>query len=210
MAEKLPSGNWRRKVVWTDFDGTKHTKSFTAPTKREVEAKAQEFIYGKKKNGSNLTVGEAVDKLIELNDSVYSPSTPRTYQKIKRNWMTEIVNIKLDDLDDVTIQKWVNNLSRQYSSKTVSNAYGLLNSIRAQFTPDINYHARLPKRLKKDVEIPQPSDIALLLKETKGTPIYICVLLGAHCGLRRSEMSGLSWKDVDLGKKKIMVRRKAS
>lgn len=146
MAEKLPSGNWRRKVVWTDPDETKHTKSFTAPTKREVEAKTQEFIYGKKKNGSNLTVGEAVDKLIELNDSVYSPSTPRTYQKIKRNWMTEIVNIKLDDLDDVTIQKWVNNLSRQYSSKTVSNAYGLLNSVRAHSRPTSNIKAFMRPR----------------------------------------------------------------
>lgn len=207
MAERLPSGHWRRKVTWTDADGKRHSKSFTATTKREVDAMAQEFIYAKKKNGSLLTVGEAVDKLIELNDSVYSPSTPRTYQKIKRNWLTDIVNIKLVDLDDITIQRWINNLSKKYSPKTVSNAYGLLNSCRAQFTPDISYHARLPKRTKKDVEIPQPSDIALLIKETKGTPIYICVLLGAHCGLRRSEMSALTWKDIDMGKKRIKVSK---
>ena len=207
MAEKLPSGNWRKKVTWTDSDGKRHSKSFTAPTKRELEAKTQEFIYGKKKNGSTLTVGQAVDKLIELNDSVYSPSTPRTYQKIKRNWMNEIANIKLVDLDDITIQRWINNLSKQYSPKTVSNAYGLLNSCRAQFTPDTSFHPRLPKRVKKDIEIPQSSDIALLLGSTKGTPIYICVLLGAHCGLRRSEMSALSWKDVDLGKKQLKVSK---
>ena len=70
MAERLPSGQWRRKVTWTDADGNKHSKSFTAKTKREVDNMVQEFVYSKKKNGSLLTVGEAVDKLIELNDSI--------------------------------------------------------------------------------------------------------------------------------------------
>ncbi len=36
--------------------------------------------------------------------------------------------------------------------------------------------------------------------------MYLPVLLAAHCGLRRSEMSALTWNDIDLKKKVIHIR----
>lgn len=204
---KLPSGNFRTRVEWKDETGKRHSKSFTAPTKREAKKLAEEFKGTINKKRSTLTVSEAVDRLIRINDSIYSPSTPRTYQKIKRNYMQDIANTKLMDLDDEIVQAWINKLSRQYSPKTVANAFGLLQTCATQFYDNATFHIRLPKRRKRDMEIPQPSDIALLLNATKDTPTHICVLLGAHCGLRRSEMSALTWKDIDFKNKKIKINK---
>lgn len=36
-ATKLPSGKWRCRAYYTDFDGSYKTKSFTANTKKEAE-----------------------------------------------------------------------------------------------------------------------------------------------------------------------------
>ena len=40
--EKLPSGKYRTRVYWTDENG-KHSKSFTASTKKECKRLADDF-----------------------------------------------------------------------------------------------------------------------------------------------------------------------
>ena len=46
-----------------------------------------------------------------------------------------------------------------------------------------------------------------LLKATEGEPFYAAWLLMLCCGLRRGEMLGLKWEDVDLDRRLLHVRR---
>ena len=47
-AKKLPSGSWRCQVYdYTDANGKRHYTSFTAPTKKEAEYKAAQFMVQK-------------------------------------------------------------------------------------------------------------------------------------------------------------------
>ena len=84
-AKKLPSGSWRvLQFVGLDADGKRQYKSFTAPTKREAEFLAAEYVAKKKRPSGRMTVGEAIDRYIESKDGVLSPTTVSGYQKIRR------------------------------------------------------------------------------------------------------------------------------
>ena len=48
-ARKLPSGSWRCQVYdYTDADGKRHYRSFTANTRKEAEYQAAEYALNKK------------------------------------------------------------------------------------------------------------------------------------------------------------------
>lgn len=68
-AKKLPSGNWRvRAYIGTDSEGKKKYKSFTAPTKKEAEYLASEYLMNAKhvQSDSNILFQDALLNMIEL------------------------------------------------------------------------------------------------------------------------------------------------
>ena len=208
MAEKLPSGKYRSRATYTGENGKRHSVSFTRDTAKEADYAALEFKLGKRRTAAptSMTVGEAVTAFIEANDSVLSPSTIVGYRRIYKNYISAIENIPLHKLDNNTLQSWVNQLARKHSPKTVSNAYGLVSTTLRTYAPEFSPRVNLPRKAVRDVQIPQREDIELLLKLTEGTRLHLPILLGAHCGLRRSEMSALTWKDIDLKNRKIKIR----
>ncbi|MCD7994353.1 MAG: hypothetical protein LUK37_22250 [Clostridia bacterium] len=79
---KLPSGNIRIQVYdYTDVDGRKHYKSFTAPTKKEARFLATQWAAGKADmTAENITLYEAVTRYIDVKRGVLSPSTVAGYE----------------------------------------------------------------------------------------------------------------------------------
>lgn len=208
MAEKLPSGKYRTRATYTDEQGKRRSVSFTRDTAKEADYAALEFKLKRKRTASPsaMTVDEAVTKYIETNEAVLSPMTITGYQIVRRNYITEIADIQLRKLDNNILQSWVSNLSRSYSPKTVRNAYGLVSAALRAYEPSFAPVVKLPRKVVKDVIIPQRADIERLLDAAKGTSLYLPILLGAHCGMRRSEIGALTWNDVDLKKRCIHVR----
>ena len=79
-ATKLPSGNWNvRALEYTDENGKKHFKSFTAPTKKEAEYLAADYYANKKAKAAagiaNITLSEAIRRYIDsMNNILSSPN----------------------------------------------------------------------------------------------------------------------------------------
>lgn len=209
MAEKLPSGKYRAKAFYTDENGKRRSVSFTSKSKREADYMAAEYAYTHQSMSQTalLTVHDAIEKLISSSDAVLSPSTIRGYNTIKRNYIAEIQDTRLCDLSSSVLQAWINGLSRKYSPKTVKNAYGLITSVLSTYFPQGTYSVNLPQQKAKEVIIPQKEDIELLLKSSEGTNLYPVILLGAHMGMRRSEIAALTWNDIDLKNRKIKVNK---
>ena len=55
-----------------------------------------------------------------------------------------------------------------------------------------------PRPHKTEIRTLDPTGLYTLLEAAKDTPYYTLFLLAAHTGMRRSELLGLRWKDVDL------------
>ncbi len=189
--QRLPSGMWRCQIM---VDGQRISVVDEAPAVAQAKAVAMRAgLIDKKKTGSSMTVGQAIDRYIESKDAVLSPSTVAGYKRVRKNALQDIMPIKLSDLTQEAIQKAVNKMARIKSPKSVRNAHGLLSAVVAEYRPDMILRTTLPQKQKYDVSIPTNEDIERIMAAAKGTEMELPVLLAIWLGLRASEIRGLTW-----------------
>jgi integrase len=196
-ATKLPSGNWRCRAY---DNSTKKCKSFTAPTRKEAEYLASEWLNGKAQNRSRIyeTVAQCVKEYIDSKENILSPSSIRGYLIILNNSISDIENININDLTERDLQTWVNNNAGRYKPKSVKSQYGLVTAAlrQAKITLDFN-SILLPRIPKSEKKIPNEREIALILEMVEGTSVELPVTIAVTLGLRQSEIAALKWSDYD-------------
>jgi integrase len=74
-------------------------------------------------------------------------------------------------------------------------------------TRNVAPDAELPKVEKKKVRPPTPEGYGSMLDAIAGERLYAFVLVAGHSGLRRGELAGLQWPDIDLATGRIVVHR---
>jgi integrase len=62
-----------------------------------------------------------------------------------------------------------------------------------------------PRVIRKRVEVLSEAELATLLGHLEGAPLYTPVLVAAYTGLRRAEVLGLRWADLDFNKGALAV-----
>lgn len=201
---RLPSGSVRLQAFdYTDENGKKHRRSFTAPTLAEAKAMRSEWRLEKKrekkkKNNCELTVQEAVRKYIDAKDGTLSPSTIRGYESLYRvRFCGSFGKIQLKDLDDQNVQTWISELSRKLSPKTVNSSYGLFLPAVKMFDHKRIFDVTLPARERPELYCPSDSDVTAFIKSLANDPeLERAVLLAAFGPLRRGEICALTDKDI--------------
>ena len=202
-------GSYRARVyLGKDENGKKLYQSVTARTKTEVKYKAKEIkdALETEKGLLYLTVGQAIDKYIDLKGNILSPSTVRSYLCLRKHSLQMLMDIPLYDLTNEKVQAAVNIEAVSHAPKTVRNAHGLLSTVLGVYRPDFTLHTTLPKKQKRETYIPTTDDVSRLLKITDGTDMYIPILLAATLSLRRSEVCALTWKDINFPANTLTVR----
>jgi integrase len=64
-----------------------------------------------------------------------------------------------------------------------------------------------PKMLDQETPMLQPDQAAALIKRLRGNPLYVLVSLALATGMRRNEMLGLRWGDVDLDAGRLTIEQ---
>lgn len=203
-AERLPSGSYRCRVMVN-----RQKKSFTAPTKREAEQAAMEYKIGIEAEEpaprSEKTLVEMIDDYISfITGPSTSPSTLVNYDSYKKNHFGPLMGLTYNELTDNVCQKAINAEAKQYASKTVSNCWALI-------TAALNHKelripkVRLPQLVQDEKPFLQPEEIPVFLKAAVGDKLELQILLALH-SLRRSEIFGMRWENIDTKKKLIYVR----
>lgn len=204
-----------RVFLYTDPTGKKIFRSITVDTYEEcarlaLETKSESAEQRKAKKEAvrkdTITVGTAVERYIDSKAAVLSPSSIDGYRKTKRCYLDFISDTKLTELTTEKLQVFIGILSSQHSPKTVSNAWGLLRSALSVYAPELNLSVTLPRKEKNEVEIPTEAEMQRLFDAAENTPMEISIYLAACCGLRRSEISALTWECVDLKQGTLTVR----
>ena len=192
---ELPSGRWRCQTM---IRGQRI--SVVEDTPELAHAKALSMKQGiLQRTGprSVLTVGEATDLYIESKDAVLSPATVAGYRRVRDNLMGPILDVRLSELTQMDVQRWVNAMAREKSPKTVRNAHGLLTAVAGAYRPDLALRTTLPQKQRYDVAIPSDEDVGRIITAVRGTENEVPILLAVWLGLRMSEILGLKWSDVD-------------
>lgn len=199
-AKKLPSGAYRCLIFDHVEDGKRKYKSFTAPTKREAEYLATQYMVTKeekKKCPQNKNVfNEELEKYIITKETILSPSTIRGYrniQKMLNNDYPAFCSLKIADITQEDVQNVISNLSKSKSPKTVRNYHGLISSVIGS---NLTLNTTMPQRVQPELYIPSDSEIQALVNAVRNTELEIPVLLGAFCMMRRGEICGLSINDI--------------
>ncbi len=156
-------------------------------------------------------------KRLELTDDSYG-----TYKNIVYNHIIpKLGSIKMITLNRSHIQKLYNDVFNFSQSaarlcKTVMNvalSYALEHNI---ISYDPAKEINLPKNAKKtkyrireidSKKTLNEEQIKLLLEKAKDTPIYMQILFAALMGLRRGEINGLKYSDIDYIHRTIKIQR---
>ena len=220
--------SWRLEVViGTDARGKPRRYSKTVHCKSEKDADKELARFYTECSDGKIRKQSAV--LIEdFCDTYYEDYAKRFLKKSTLNGTNSGIKVwikpylgkkKVVKLSRLEVQQWVNMMSDEgLSPKTLRNYYSVLRRVMA-YAVDMGIiddtpcrNIRLPKKDHKEAKYYTLDNVKELLDALSGLEAEdltykagILVLLFG--GLRRGEVLGLNWDDVDFNANKIHVRR---
>ena len=205
-------GKRKQKVVNTELE-------FKPGNKRKAEKILRDLL--KKYEDTQITVcnnvlfGDYMIEWLKNREGEIETSTYQGYWHIINHHIAPYFNqrkITLQDLTASDIQKYYRKLSDDgLSANTIrrhhANIRKAINDAMKNNIVACNIADRvtLPKANYKRIHYYSEEMIEKLLELVKGKEIEACVYLGVFCGLRRSEVCGLRWKDIDFDNNTITI-----
>lgn len=195
---RLPSGSYRARV---HLGGGKY-KSITGKDKKDVQLRAAQLEAEVEQAGDNesghLTLAEAMLSYCETKKNVLSPTSYREYKRKAESALPSIRSIRIDELTQASIQSAINSAAAELSPKSVRDLHGFLSAVLKMYRPDMVLHTTLPQHIDSDIRIPDTETVSRMISAARNTPIELPIILAALCGMRKSEILGLKWQDIDL------------
>ncbi len=198
--DNLPSGSYRVRL----YIGNGKYKSFTAATRDEAELLAQKYvvdhrIYNADDIG-NMTFGEAIKDYIEVRTNTRSTTTILKYRSMIPQF-EPLINMKLRNIDNTVMMRFVNNLSLTHKQKTVDDYKNLAISVIKEKIPSavfrVNTGLVAEKTEEEELEN-MPNDFQLRTLIHNAEPkTRLCIFLGAFCMMREGEISALNKSHFD-------------
>lgn len=196
---ELPSGVYRCQVT---VNGER--LSVTDPDPDAAHAKALALkaqLLEQQKNLPRLTLRKAIDDYITSKGEALSPSTRYGYRSIQRTRFQAAMDLDLNQITDDQWQEFCNQES--CSPKTLKNAWMFLSSVIYRATKR-RVEVSLPAIPRNERPYLSHDQILIFVQAVAGERCEIPALL-ALCSLRRSEILGLQWRDIDLDRGLVSV-----
>lgn len=227
------NGQWVGSItIGYNENGVQQKKTVYGKSRVEVESKLAVYSTRLKSNSFEKLENSTASQLMKEWLLVFKKNTilPRTFQsdmQIFKNHIEPKINkLRLQDLDDITIQKILNEMIEQdYSLSMVKKTKFIFNQFldyceqskwipynpahkvkvrikdKKVYSGQTRYKALTPEQRIKFLELLN-ADPRKFLK-----PLCHTLMFG---GLRIGEALGLQWKDIDFEKKSIYVNKAAT
>jgi integrase len=221
--ERSP-GVWRLRVFIGPDPVTGHPRQVSRTfrgTEREADAALAQFLAevtgGALTAAAATTLAELLEQWLEHIKPDRSPSTVRGYRfKIERI-NAKLGQIRLDELTprhlDRAYRTW---LDEGLDPSSVHHLHRVLSAALHQavrwrlLASSPTGRASPPARPARPPSVPNPQTVQQLVTaaEERGLPVLAALIsVAATTGMRRGEIAGLRWGDVDFEKAKLHVRR---
>lgn len=224
---QMKDGRWCFAIT---FKGETKPRYFTSKDADEAVRKKDDALATYNQNGylpkkNKLTVSEWLDfwmnnyKVSNLTDTGWESYRNEIDLRISPH----IGNLQLADLRSLDVQQWVNKLSKDgrkdgkggLQPKTVNRCFGVLRQALDKAVeqeliisnPANKKAVNLPKVPKPKIKYLPVNEAAAFLKSIQDDYLYPAIVTDLMTGLRRGELLGLKWKDINLKKGTITVRR---
>lgn len=200
---KLKSGNYN---VNLRLNGQNF--SITRSTAKECTRAAEVIKAGHRANGSpirndaeDVTLGQLMQLYIDRYRATLSPSTIYGYDQIIKHRFPNFIDKPYKSVTDW--QKVINAEIQKYKPKTIKNEWSFLCAAIKDArlpVPDV----KLPASVPSHRPYLAPDEVRKLISVAKDDKCAVPVLLALH-GLRRGEIAGLMWDDIDLKANRINI-----
>ena len=177
------------------INGKSYSMTFDhKPFKHEIEARLRQI---KKEISENhiYTFKRATLEYIDIKRNVLSPSTIVNYKSVLKNLSDAFTGLRIDEITSLEVQKEISDYSLTHSPKSVKNASGLITTVLKMYAPETVIRIKLPQKEIIEKIVPTESDIATVLKASKGTDYELCFRLAVF-GLRKSEILAITKDDI--------------
>lgn len=209
------NGKWKDTIRSTGrpMTDSKNGYKLKEAVKKIKDEKEKELMELNDKTESASFV-EYVDQWLMIKKHTVRQSTYTSYS-ISANYLKEYFgDMELQNITAKDIQRFYQSLlDKGFTANTVKHYNCYLSSI---FTLALK-HEVISKNPLNGVELPKVEiykarafsveQLKNILEAVENTPIETAVCLGAYCGLRRSEVCGLEWSDVDFNNNILHIRK---
>jgi integrase len=216
--------SWRR-VVDVGFDpitGKRIQRRVSAKTKRECDAAAIKLLADVENKlvtfDRNMTVSAFAEQWLESKAGHVRGSTHRRYADLMRlHVLPTIGRLKIRDVDPVQIQRlhaaWRNS---GLSSTSCNHCHFVLNGLLNQavqwrvLATNPCKLVKAPRRSSPEMPTWSIDEVQRVLTAARDTPLEPLWHLALSTGMRRGELLGLTWSDIDFDRAELSVRRTLS
>jgi integrase len=146
-----------------------------------------------------------------------APITAESYRDIIEDYIIPGAGaISLEQLDTLQVQNWINKLSQNKSGRTSAYALSILRMalkhavikwklIRDNPAAAVEKPESQPADKRAEEKALTPEQMQCFLDTAEGTRDYPLILTAMYTGMRREELLGLHWSEVDLQAGKLEV-----
>ena len=218
---------YRVNVRMTSPTGTFHRVTKTFKSKKEAIDFERETIVKIKKGlmeeGGNIKLSDYLDRWLKVRQSKVSVSTFNGYKYVIKRITKELGKVKVEKLRVHHIADFFDDLTLNGAKpNTIKNTYMIFRQAirdawkRDMIATDLFKKVDKPRFKKNEVQIMSNEDVdrfrTMLAKKKQSndflyTQNYIFFNLALDTGMRRGEIAGLKWEDIDLDKRQITVNR---
>lgn len=224
MTRKRKDGTEYEYTYWEGFittgykDGKQVKKTFGGKTRQEVAAKITAELAALQKDElvdrNNIIFKDWLKKFLdEYKKLEVRQTTYDKYETLARVHIYDsaIGKKKIQDIETSDIQKLIAEKAVVKSAATVREIHLIISQALDQAVKEKlvvrNYadHVTLPRIIQKQVVPLTDEEIERLFKAAENHRLYPALVLEFGTGLRRGELLGLTWKNVNLNKGSISI-----
>jgi integrase len=205
------NGTWRAEYNVYTAEGRKR-KTLYGKTRAEVAKKLAKALSDREDglvfDAGNFTLGEYLDRW--LKDSVEGNVRSRTLSnyrlQVRRHIVPALGRIKLKALSPAHVQGlYRQKLDAGLAPSSVRYVHAVLHralkqALRWGLVPrNVAQAVDIPKLVSEEVEALSPEEARAFLDAARGDRLEALYVVAITVGLRRGELLGLRWTDLDLG-----------
>lgn len=220
-ARKRADGRWAVHVIVTESGTNRRVRrTLYGRSRKEVEEKRTELLAASARHEpippTKLTVGIYLEEWLEhVARPRVRPTTLRSYERCVRSYLVPGLGRRpLGQLSAREVRMFLDGLLKEgRGARTVQYVHATLRVA----LEDATREELIAKNVAKLVRAPKPAErehdplsvdeVRQLFRAHRDSPLLPMLAVFALLGLRRSEVLGLKWEDVDLDGGVVQVRR---
>ncbi|MFI9602733.1 tyrosine-type recombinase/integrase [Streptomyces sp. NPDC052043] len=212
-------GRYEARVYVPQPDGTRKRKTVYGSTWEECDTKRQELV---RRDRQGIPTPTRSAKLSEwlpywLEHYIEPRRKLSTYDKYEthvRLYLVPLLGTKrLESLSVADVRRFISRMQNAHSAATAKEAHRVLRTaltaaVREELiTRNVAALVEPPRVKQREIRPWTLEETLTFLEAARRDPLYAAFVLAVAMGLRRGELVGLRWSDVDLGNRVLHVRQ---